>query len=734
MGAPLPETYRGTVKRIIFRNQSNGYTVALVLCAGDIEITAVGNMFDIEVGEEIEIIGTFGQHRNYGEQFNVASYQKLIPTTAASILKYLSAGTVSGIGPATAKKIVLKFGDKSLDVMENHPQRLAAIKGITIERAMQISQEMKEHKSLRNMSLELCSMGFSQTASMDIIRKLGAGCVDIVKENPYFLCGEGLDFNFEMIDEIARNINPNEDFAERLGYGMQYVLKHNLLNGHTCLPREKLIEVSAQMLETDTARLNDACDDFIFKGILCEFSIDERLFISLRRYFDAERQISGRLNLINTCCQKVKPINSSEIEFIENEIGVELDEIQRDAVIKSAHFGSLVLTGGPGTGKTTTLKAIIKAMQRRNLKILLAAPTGRAAKRMAELTGMEAKTIHRLLEVEWSEGEDKHVFARCAKNPLNCDLLIVDEFSMVDTLLFDSLLDAVSLGCRIILVGDPDQLPSVGAGNILEDIIASGALNCVSLQRVFRQAGESLIVSNAHLIVKGKNPTLDCKDGDFFMLKANSTDRVLSLVRELYTERLPAAYGFESLSDIQVLCPSRLMGAGSAGVNAMLQQAVNPPAEGKREIAFKGGCLREGDKVMQIKNNYDIIWHDTGGESGTGVFNGDMGVLEKINLPESSVFIRYDDRIAEYPFEELSQIELAYAVTVHKSQGSEFECVIIPLVDTPPKLKYRNLLYTAVTRAKKLLIIVGRDSNVYAMVENNKKTLRYTLLKAMLEQ
>ncbi len=734
MSAPLPETYQGTVKRIIFRNQSNGYTVALLLCAGDIELTAVGNMFDIEVGEEIEVMGNFGQHKSYGEQFKVESYQKLIPTTSASILKYLSSGTVSGIGPATAKKIVMKFGDKALDVMENSPERLSTIKGIKLERALQISEEMKEHKSLRNMSLELCSMGFSQTISMEIIRKLGAGCVNIVKVNPYFLCGDGLDFDFEMIDEIARNLKPDEDFAERLGYGMQYVLKHNLINGHTCLPREKLIEVSAKMLETDSARLSDACDDFIFKGILCEYSIADRRFISLRRYFDAERQIAGRLSLINSCCNRVEPLSGSEISFIENEIGVEFDDIQRDAVIKSADFGALVLTGGPGTGKTTTLKAIIKAMQRRNLKILLAAPTGRAAKRMTELTGMEAKTIHRLLEVEWSEGEDKHVFARCAKNPLNCDLLIIDEFSMVDTLLFDALLDAVSLGCRIILVGDPDQLPSVGAGNILDDIISSGALNCARLEKVFRQAGESLIVSNAHLIVKGENPILDRKDGDFFMLKANSPDRALSLVRELYTERLPAAYGFNSLTDIQVLCPSRLMGAGSASINALLQEALNPPAEGKREIAFKGGCLREGDKVMQIKNNYDIIWRDSNDESGTGVFNGDMGVLEKINLRESSLIIRFDDRVAEYSFEELSQIELSYAVTVHKSQGSEFECVIMPLVDTPPKLKYRNLLYTAVTRAKKMLIIVGREQNVYSMVENNKKTLRYTLLKAMLEQ
>ncbi len=728
------ETYHGTVKRIIYRNQSNGYTVALISCDSGREITAVGTMPDAESGDELELEGLYTTHKNYGEQFKVNNYKKTLPVGSAAILRYLSAGAVSGVGPATAKRIVAKFGDKSLEIMENDPQSLSLIKGISFEKAERIASEIGEIKSFREANIELCSLGFSQNESLRIIGKLGTGLSDKLRRNPYILCEKDMGIGFERVDEIALNMEVPSDFPQRLGCGTAHILKHNLINGHTCLPREKLLPLAAKMLDTDTAHISDACDEFVFNGTLCETQVDGTSFISLKKYCTAERRIAGRLLLIDRAATPVKPVTSAEITATERKVGVQLDELQREAVVKSTKHGMLVLTGGPGTGKTTTLKAIIELMKSRNLKISLAAPTGRAAKRMTELTGLESKTIHRLLEVEWSEDEDEHIFSKNDRSPLDCDLLIIDEFSMVDTLLFQAVLDAVPLGCRLILVGDPDQLPSVGAGDLLADIISAKTFRCVRLDKVFRQGTQSLIVTNAHRIVKGEEPELDKKDADFFMLDGTSPDGALRLVRSLYSERLPAAYGFEPTTDIQVICPSKIMQLGTVSVNNMLQESVNPRRQGRAEISMRGFCLRVGDKVMQTKNNYDILWTDSNGKEGIGVYNGDIGELIDIDFQKSCLTVKFDDHTAIYGTEEAEQLELAYAVTVHKSQGSEFECVILPLLDVPQKLLYRNLLYTAVTRAKKLIIIIGARRLVTTMVKNDRKTQRYTLLDHFLTE
>ncbi len=726
MGETESGIYRGTVKRIIYRNQSNGYTVALILCDRVGELTAVGNLFDLEIGEEAEFSGNFTFHKNYGEQLNVVSYQKLIPSSAAAILRYLSSGTVSGIGPATAKKIVRKFGDRSLTVMENSPEEIAEIKGITLSKAETAAKELREHRSLRECTTALLQFGISNSEAIEIVRILGVNCVKKIEENPYILCSDKIGFTFQKAEEIAEKLEIPPEFPDRLGWGLVYILKHNLINGHTCLPRGKLLSVAKEMLDVNLSNITDALDEFVYNSTLAEKSVEGQQFVYLREYYDAECRIAGRLMLIDSAAAKLDSANEKEIKEIQKEVGVNLEQFQRDAVAMSVESGVLVLTGGPGTGKTTTLKAIIEAMKKRDLKLSLAAPTGRAAKRMSELTGIEAKTIHRLLEVEWQEGEEKHIFARNPKNPLDCDLLIIDEFSMVDTLLFESVLDALRLGCRIILVGDPDQLPSIGAGDLLHDIISSERIKCVCLKKVFRQANDSLIISNAHRIIAGYEPELSVRDRDFFMIDSRVPSSALKKVRELYTERLPNAYGYDPMTDIQVLCPSKMMELGTLSVNNCLQKYVNPPADNKKEINFRSFVLREGDKVMQNKNNYDIIWRDDSGEGGMGVYNGDIGLIEKIDFSSATVFIRFDNRLAEYSTDDMQQIELAYAVTVHKSQGSEFDCVILPVLDTPPKLRYRNLLYTAVTRAKKQLIIVGKREIVLQMVENGRKTLRYT--------
>lgn len=725
------EKLSGTIEHITYTNQSNGYTVA-VLNLSDDKITVVGTMPFVAVGDFVALTGVYDSHPTYGPQFKVQSFEKSAPSDTVSILHYLSSGAIRGVGPATARSMVERFGDRTLQIIEQEPERLSEIRGISADKAEKISEEYKKQFGVRDVMLFLTPFRVSPEGALKVFRALGSEACEIIRRNPYVLCGEDIGFSFEKAEEISAAFSLPKDSDCRVAAGLEYVLKHNLSNGHTCLPKNKLVATAARLLGCDEAEIGQICDQMLSSLRLRLLVMDSTEFVFLPQYFLAEDFIAARLSVLLKYAPPGEPMAELEIDMIEQAEHIRYEELQRTAIKTAMAKGITVLTGGPGTGKTTTLNAIIRILQSKNLDISLAAPTGRAAKRMSELTGCEAKTIHRLLEVEWGE-EDRQTFARNEKNPLSCDVLIVDEMSMVDALLFESLLRALRLGCRLILVGDADQLPSVGAGNVLADIIASGCVPSVCLTKVFRQAMESLIVANAHRIITGQEPELSCKTSDFFMLPVADSLSAGELVVDLCTRRLPEAYGFKPLSDIQVLCPSKMLDMGSVSLNNMLQYKLNPDRKGKNKISFKGFELREGDKVMQIKNNYDIMWTSDGGESGTGVFNGDIGILETVDRKNGLLRVRYDDKTAVYYSENVGELELAYAMTIHKSQGSEFECVVLPLLDTPQKLLYRNLLYTAVTRAKKLLIAVGSKQMLISMVHNNRKNLRYSSLKKRLE-
>jgi len=728
----IKETLKGTVEAITYQNELNCYTVCTVKSGMEL-VTVVGTLPFLHEGESVEFKGNYTVHATYGQQFQASSFEHIAPATEAAILKYLSSGIIKGVGPSTANKIVKKFGVDSLDIIQNHPAELATIKGITMDKAYAISQEYCKQYGVRDIMLLLSPYGVTPEICVRIYRSLKDNATEIIEKNPYVLCSEDIGFSFERAEDIAEDFGIPQDNKNRLMAGILYVLKRNLLNGHTCLPKDKLIAVAINLLGSDDETINDLCDELVSTMQLMSVDIGENIFLALPEYFSAEDYIAARLSIVKKQVDNTVKINDLEIDRVENKLGIRFEELQRNAIKQSFDNGILVLTGGPGTGKTTTLNAIIELFEHRGADIELAAPTGRAAKRMTELTGREAKTIHRLLEVEWNSEERQH-FSRNEKNPLECEVIIVDEASMIDSLLFESLLRALRLSCRIILVGDTDQLPSVSAGNVLSDILDSNTFPSIRLKKVFRQAGQSLIVTNAHAIIDGEKPKLDSKDSDFFFMHRFDSYDVCETVTELCTKRLPKAYGFNPLTDIQVLCPSRKLDTGTVNFNNILQQRLNPEKDGEPKINFKGYSMHKGDKVMQVKNNYDLQWTRDNGESGMGVFNGDVGFIEEIDLRGGFLKIRFEDRLVTYFTENLSEIELAYAVTVHKSQGSEYDCVVLPIMDIPKQLRYRNLLYTAVTRAKKLLVVVGSEAVFDEMQANNKKTLRYTMLKSFLNE
>ncbi len=724
------EVIKGTVKRITYTNAQNGYTVASVLCDTE-EITVVGTMPFIRSGDDIEAVGNFIVHSVYGPQFKAVSVQKSMPTNTAALLRYLSAGNIKGIGPSTARKIVETFGNDTMMILESAPEELTRIKGISLSKAKTIGEEYTKLFGIRDLMLLLSKFKISGEDAIKIYSVLGTSAISKIENNPYLLCGEKIDLPFEKAEDIAGYFKIPANDKLRLGAGIEYVLRKNTYNGHTCLPRGKLCSVASQLLDTPHDIIDDALDMLLESLRVRSAHIGDTDYIALPEYYCAEEYIAARLSVMNRE-KRACFVDNKEIALIEQQMGITLDEKQRFAVLKAFENGLLILTGGPGTGKTTTLKAMIEMFKYRDMKIELAAPTGRAAKRMSELTGYEAKTVHRLLEVDWSDNEEQ-VFCRNQNNPLDCDVIIVDEVSMIDSRLFESLLRALRLSCRIILVGDSDQLPSVSAGNVLSDLITSDAFTVVKLDKIFRQARSSAIIRNAHKIVEGLKADLTIRDSDFFFLQKNTTESCLETVVSLCSERLPSAYGLDSVKDIQVLCPSRKMPLGTLNLNNLLQSCLNPKKKKEPEIFFKGFYMRAGDKVMQIKNNYELEWIKDDGEEGSGVFNGDVGYILKVNLREGTLSVKYDDKTVVYATEQLEQLELAYAVTVHKSQGSEFDCVVLPLFDVPNQLKYRNLLYTAVTRAKKLLVIVGKDSVFFEMAANDRKMLRYTLLRDFIE-
>ncbi len=722
----------GTVERITYRNDSNSYTVAEVLTGGK-SLTVVGILPFLTEGDSAVFYGEYTVHPSYGEQFKAEHFERKTPQNAAAILRYLSSGAIKGIGPATAQKIVEKFGTDTLDVIQNKPQDLATVKGITLSKAKQISEEYQKQYGVRDIMMMLSRYGATPDKCLAVYRRFGDKATEIIKSNPYALCEEGIDFRFETAEDIAEDMSFDKNSELRVSAGVEYVLRKNLANGHTCLPREKLSEVAVKLLECKRDTVEDCCDRLTDCFRVKSKTVGGTEYLSIPEYYSAEEHIAARLVSVKRYIDRAVTVDALEIESVERRLGIEFEDLQKQAIFEAFSSGILILTGGPGTGKTTTLNAIISLFENRNLELELAAPTGRAAKRMTELTGREAKTIHRLLEVEWTDGDAKQ-FSRNEKNPLNCDVIIVDEASMIDTLLFDSLLKALRLSCRIILVGDSDQLPAVGAGNVLNDILSSDIFPSIRLKKVFRQAGKSKIVTNAHAIINGKSADFSSKESDCFFLRRQDRFSVSNTVLELVSERLPTAYGLDPIRDIQVLCPSRMTETGTVNLNNILQSALNPNTSGKSQLAFKGIYLREGDKVMQIKNNYDLQYRRDNGEYGTGVFNGDVGFITDIDKRGGVLKVRFDDRVVTYFSEDLGQLELAYAVTVHKSQGSEYTCVVLPLFEVPQKLKYRNLLYTAVTRAKKLLVAVGDETVWSDMVANDRKTLRYTMLKQFLKE
>ena len=719
----------GTVEYITFRNNENGYTVLEFSSDGEL-FTATGNVGELYCGEKVTFTGKWSVHPTFGKQLKIEGCQREMPETAADMLSYLSSGIIKGVKEKTAQKIVERFGEDTFSIIENCPERLAEIKGISRDRAREISDEFKKRAAERETLISLEKYGMTTAECLRVFKVFGKMSVDTVERNPYLLCSEGIGITFEKACDIASRLPVPPADEYRISAGIIYVVRHNLYNGHTCLPRNKLIPPCCALLGCSEDTVENYLDKVIETKQLISENIGGRVFIFMPDIYNAEKRAANTVLFMKRFAPKSFFDIDDKIKKAELISGVLYNEQQRLAIKLAVEKGILILTGGPGTGKTTTLRGILKVFESQGIEVALAAPTGRAAKRMSELTGREAQTIHRLLEVEWDRN-DRPVFQRNKRNPLSAGAVIIDELSMVDIMLFSSLLDALPIGCRLVMVGDSDQLPPVGAGNVLHDMINSKALPVVELKEVFRQAMESLIVTNAHKIVRGEIPELGKTDKDFFFMERPSPFMTAKTVTELCSARLPKAYGYSTLDDIQVLCPSRKGESGTVNLNRLLQSEINPPAKHKREHNFGQRIFREGDKLMQTKNNYNIPWTSKEKE-GLGVFNGDIGLLEKIDESAHLIYVRFDDKTAEYPFECGNELEHAYAVTVHKSQGNEFEAVVMPVSGVVEQLAYRNLLYTAVTRAKKLMILVGSKSTVEKMTLNDSKTKRYSALKSFI--
>jgi exodeoxyribonuclease V alpha subunit len=727
----------GIVEDIIYTNESNGYTVCELSCGKD-TITAVGCMPFINPGEAIKASGKWVSHPDYGEQFKVELYEKVMPKTADAIEKYLSSGIVKGVGPATAAKIVGKFGAETLEIINNDPKRLSEIKGISLDKAIAIGQALSEQRGLQDIIMFLQEYGISPSMCVKIYRAYAESAVSKIKENPYRLCDDIFGIGFKTADMIAMKlgIDPLSEF--RIKSGIKYVLSHAASNGHTFLPENILKESAGKLLGADIPDINNLLISLIFDKTVVSEKQENENHIYLSSYHNAEQSVCKKLfELTQTCFKCDMEDFDRRLSRLEKDEGIELAQLQREAIREAMTCGVLVITGGPGTGKTTIIKGIIGLLTKDGHKVTLAAPTGRAAKRMSEATGYEAKTIHRLLEIGYTENDSEPLFQRNDSNPLEADVIIIDEMSMVDILLMNHLLKAVPPGARLILVGDSDQLPSVGAGSVLKDVIDCNVVKTVRLTEIFRQAGESMITVNAHRINKGEAPLINVRNKDFFLVNRNNVDSIVRTVVDLCLRRLPDTYGFDPMKDIQVLSPTKKSPAGVINLNIELQKVLNPANLKKAEKASRGYIFREGDRVMQIRNNYDIRWEKLENRliDGMGVFNGDMGVIYKIDDEEQSLTVLFDDdRLVEYDYSILDEIDPAYAVTIHKSQGSEFPVVVMPVFFGPQILMTRNLLYTAVTRAKKMVVLVGEEDALLEMVSNRRENLRYSGLSYKLKK
>ena len=725
------EEVSGTVERVVYQNEGNGYTVCELVAEDGEEITVTGTLPFLGVGEIIRAFGKWEVHATYGRQFHVSEFEKRLPDDEASIRKYLSSRIVKGIGPVTAGKLVDQYGTDTFDVIENHPDWLAEFPGISLKKAKKISESFKEQFGIRSVMM-FCRDFFGPATAVKVYKRFGGAAVDILKRNPFILCDEVRGVGFETADRIASSLGMAGDAAERVASGVKYLLTFNARqNGHTFLPKERVIEGACSLLGVGEEHVERAIAYLKENRDLVPARYEGRECLYLKEYYDAEKYIADKLDLIDNLTVTLPDTDVLRfISQIEYETGMEYAVNQKKAIMAALKNGVMVLTGGPGTGKTTVVRAALLVFDRMGLKVALAAPTGRAAKRMSDAASREAKTIHRLLEMEYSE-DDEPRFLKNEKDLLSEDVIVVDEMSMVDTLLFASLLRAVKPGARVILIGDADQLPSVGAGNVMNDLIASDRFRTVKLKEVFRQASESRIVVSAHEINNGEYPKLDAKDGDFFFLTRKTEEEVAGTIVDLVVSRLPKAYPGRFRGGIQVITPMHKGGVGTLILNEKLQAALNPPDRRKKEKKVRDRVFREGDRVMQVRNNYDIEW-TRGGQTGVGIFNGDIGVIEAIDFGGETMRVNFDERIAEYEFTGLDDLEHAFAITIHKSQGSEYPVVIMPVTEGSPRMMTRNLLYTAVTRAQEMVILVGRPEYVMAMVDNDRHVQRYTGLVYLL--
>jgi exodeoxyribonuclease V alpha subunit len=736
----MSEIVEGYIERIIFRNDENGYTV-LSLHVDQGEVTCVGSFPFISEGEFIRAMGSYTDHAVYGEQFQVESYDMKPPEDLYSVERYLSSGAIKGIGAALAARIVKKYKEDTFRIIEEEPERLSEIKGISERMAKDIYRQFEEKRDMRSAMLFLQQYSITGNLAVKIFTEYGQRMYEILKENPYRLAEDITGVGFKTADEIARRIGIGTDSDYRIKAGILYVLLQASGEGHVYLPETELLQRTKSLLLTnDEAILRQQTTLSIEKKIMMKDTDQGRLIYSSVLYY-MELNVARMLHDLNIRYDIKQDLVRKRVEAIEDQFEIELEEQQRTAVAEAAGNGLLIVTGGPGTGKTTTINTIIKFFETEGMDILLAAPTGRAAKRMTETTGYEAKTIHRLLELSKlsDDQENKFSFERNEGNPLETDVLIIDEMSMVDITLMHALLKAVSVGTRLILVGDVNQLPSVGPGNVLKDVIDSHSFNVVKLNKIFRQAADSDIIVNAHKINDGEQISLDNKSKDFFFLKREDANVIAAVMINLIKNKLPNYVNAKPF-DIQVLTPMRKGELGVERLNQILQQALNPPAGDKREKEYHEMIFREGDKVMQIKNNYQITWeirskYGIVTQSGTGVFNGDAGEIKEINLFSEHVLVEFDDsRLVDYSFSQLDELELAYAVTIHKSQGSEYPAVILPILDGPRLLFNRNLLYTAVTRAKNCVTIVGNDTMLQFMIDNKNEQSRYSGLRERIKE
>lgn len=718
----------GTVHSVIFQNAENGYTVLRLLTEEGEAVTVVGCIPCVAPGEHLTVTGVWEQHPQHGEQLRAEELERSLPEEEEEIFSYLSSGVCKGVGPATARQLVERFGLETFDILETAPERLTTLKGFTARKAQEIAESFRQHMGLRRLMAFLARYELPPVLAMRLRQQYGGAALEKLRENPYLLSSDDCGVAFSVADEIAMSLGFEEDSRQRLQAAVTFELAHNENNGHVFLPREKLIAATAQLLRCEPEQPELALDALIDQGQVVQERVANVDACYLRRLWEAEASVQKRLEALLAAGAEGRADAARTVDELERSQGLTYAPRQRQAVELAARSNVLILTGGPGTGKTTTVRGIVALFRKMGLETVLAAPTGRAAKRMSELTGMEAQTVHRLLGMSWSESARQVVFAKTEKEPLEANAVIVDEMSMVDLPLFSALLRALRPGTRLVLVGDADQLPSVGAGNVFSDLIRSGRVETVFLREVFRQAEQSAIIRNAHAVNLGQAPDLTNNQGDFFFLCRRDPERAVTTLVELCKTRLPEKMGIPA-DQIQVLTPTRKGPAGTVSLNRCLQEALNPKAPGKRELLWGDRLFREGDRVMQTRNDYDVVWERADGTAGTGMFNGDVGKIVKIDDSGEWLELDFDGRNAVYGVEQLNEIDLAFAMTVHKAQGSEYRAVVLAAMPAAQSLMVRGVLYTALTRARELLILVGDDAAVRAMAANDRRQRRYSGLR-----